>query len=534
MSKFYTADNNQIRKLWAISGGIHLSDNKEQSLTRPAGKAKIPKRMVIPLQQHIGAPNEPLVSVGERVLKGQMIGTSKAFIGAPVHASTSGTVVNIGDHPVPHPSGLPGACIVIETDGKDEWTDLPAPMEYYATWDKTEIRDRIRQSGIVGMGGAAFPTSVKLNPPEGQQDIQHLIINGAECEPYITSDDLLMREQAEKIICGAAIMNYLLNAKECLIAIEDNKPEAIEVMKRVVAETDKLSNAQVVVIPTRYPSGGEKQLIYILTGKEVRQGGIPAQIGVVVQNVSTSAAVADAVLEGKPLISRLVTLTGKGVKEPQNLEVLLGTQVAELIPQVGGYTNKASKLILGGPMMGISMRSDAIPVGKANNCILVPSVKEMPDTGIINACIRCLRCVDACPMNLVPQNMYWHIHSDALEKAKHNNLFDCIECGCCSHVCPSRIPLVQFFRSAKAANLQLDRDQTKKERARERAEARTGRLERLEAEKKAKLKAKKEAMQRKKEAQAALKREEEEKEKATARPETGAREGSADSEGQDG
>ncbi len=506
MSTFYTQDNKRIRKLWRISGGIHVPDNKSQSLARPVGKAAIPKRLVIPLQQHIGAPNEPLVSVGDRVLKGQMIGSSKAFIGAPIHASSSGTVVEIGDHPVPHPSGLPGPCIVIETDGKDEWCDLPSPMNYPTTWDKTEIRDRIRQAGIVGMGGAAFPTSVKLNPPEGQQDIKTLIINGAECEPFITSDDVLMQEHAEKILCGSAIMNHLLGADECLIAIEDNKPKAIEVMKKTLAaNAERLPNTHVIVIPTRYPSGGEKQLIYILTGKEVRQGGIPAQIGVVVQNVSTAAAVADAVKEGKPLISRLVTFTGEGIKEPQNLEVLLGTPVEELIPQVGGYTDKASKLILGGPMMGFSMPSDAIPLGKSNNCVLVPSIDEVPDPGSINSCIRCLRCVDACPMNLVPQNMYWHIRANALEKAKHNNLFDCIECGCCSHVCPSRIPLVQFFRSAKAANVQLDREQAKMERARERAEARAERLEKIEAEKKAKMAAKKAAMQQKKEAEAAAK-----------------------------
>jgi electron transport complex protein RnfC len=327
---------------------------------------------------------------------------------------------------------------------------------------------------------------------------------------------MLMREHADRIITGAAIMNYLLDTDECLIAIEDNKPEAIEVMKKAVAENEeKLPNAHVIVIPTLYPSGGEKQLIYILTGKEVHQGGLPAQIGVVVQNVSTAAAVADAVIEGKPLISRLVTFTGEGVKEPQNLEVLNGTRVEDLIPQVGGYTDKAIKLILGGPMMGFSMASDAIALGKSNNCVLVPSATEIPDTGGISSCIRCLRCVDACPMNLVPQNMYWHIRSDALEKAKHNNLFDCIECGCCSHVCPSRIPLVQFFRSAKAANQQLDRDQAKRERARERSEARTERLEREAAEKKAKMEAKKAAMQQKKEAEAALKKEQEEKAAAT-------------------
>jgi len=534
MSKFYTEDNNQIRKLWTFAGGIHVPDNKAQSLTRPVAKAKMPNRLVIPLQQHIGAPNEPLVEVGDKVLKGQMIGQSKGFVSAPVHASTSGTVVDIGNHPVAHPSALPGPCVVIEPDGKDEWTDLPARMEYYATWDKQDIRNRIRESGIVGMGGASFPTSIKLSPPEGQQDIHSLIINGAECEPFITSDDVLMQSQAERIINGAAIMNYLLDTKECLIAIEDNKPDAIEVMKKAVAATDRLSNAHVVVIPTLYPSGSEKQLIYILTGKEVPQGGLPSQVGVVVQNVSTAAAITDAVMEGKPLISRLVTMTGSGIKEPQNMEVLLGTRVEELVPQVGGYTDQASKLIMGGPMMGFSMRTDAIPVGKANNCVLIPSLEEVPSASNISACIRCLRCVDACPMSLVPQNMYWHIQSEALEKAKENNLFDCIECGCCSHVCPSRIPLVQFFRSAKAANLQLDRDQAKKERARERAEARNDRLERLAEQKKAKMAEKKAAMKKKKEAAAALKKEQEEKELAAAKLATDTSDESTGSEGQDG
>ncbi len=488
------------RKLWTIPGGIHPPDQKAQSLTRPLAPAELPKRLTIPLQQHLGAPAKPLVSVGDRVLKGQMIGEPGGFISAAVHASSSGTVVEIGDFPIPHPSGLSGPCIVIETDGRDEWIELAEPVTDFTALEKEEIIKRVRDAGIVGMGGASFPSSVKLSPPPGQE-VHTLVINGVECEPFITCDDLLMRTRADRIVDGIRIMIHTLGVERCLIGIEDNKPEAAAAMSKAVQEAG-LENTEVAVIPTRYPSGGEKQLIYILTGKEVPSGGLPAQIGFVCHNVGTAAAVADAVLEGKPLISRYLTLTGEGIAEPRNLEVLVGTPVGELVAQAGGYTDKASRLILGGPMMGVSMPHDEIPVVKATNCILSPSATEVPHPGSANACIRCLRCVTACPMSLLPQKMYWHVRASALDRAEHYNLFDCIECGCCSHVCPARIPLVQYFRHGKSASRIENLAAQKAEKARQRTEARTARLERLEAEKKAKLEAKKKAAAAAKEAAA--------------------------------
>jgi electron transport complex protein RnfC len=491
-----TTANVSARKLWTIPGGIHPPDQKAQSLTQPLGQAGLPKRLTIPLQQHLGAPAKPLVSVGERVLKGQMIGEPAGFISAAVHASSSGTVVEIGEFPIPHPSGLSGPCIVIETDGKDEWVELPQPVTDFTSLEKEEIIRRVRDAGIVGMGGASFPSSVKLSPPPGQK-IHTLIINGVECEPFITCDDLLMRNRADRIVQGIRIMSHVLGVENCMIGIEDNKPEAAAAMNKAVQDAG-LKNTEVVVIPTRYPSGGEKQLIYILTGKEVPTGGLPGHIGFVCHNVGTTAAVADAVLEGKPLISRYLTLTGEGIAEPRNLEVLVGTPVEELVSQAGGYTEKASRLILGGPMMGVSMPHDTIPVVKATNCILSPSAEEVPYPGAANACIRCMRCVTACPMSLLPQKMYWHVRSTAMDRAKHYNLFDCIECGCCSHVCPSRIPLVQYFRHGKSACRMEDVANQKADVARQRTEARTARLERLEAEKKAKMEAKKKAAAAKK------------------------------------
>lgn len=488
--------NFAARKLWTLPGGLHLPDNKTQSNSRPLAVAALPKRLLIPLRQHVGNPAEPLVKVGDGVLKGQMIAQGDGLISAALHAPSSGTVVAIEALPVPHPSGLSEPCVVIETDGEDRWAELPEPIADFKAASRDLLLERIREAGVVGLGGAAFPSSVKLSRRAGDE-IHTLIINGAECEPYITCDDVLMRERAAKVLAGIDIIRYLTKVKRVIVGIEDNKIEAIAAM-RAARDLEGYAGIEIAVIPTRYPSGGEKQLIYILTGQETPSGGIPAQIGMVCHNVGTAAAVADAVLEGKPMISRLITLTGQGLAEPRNLEALMGTPIADLTAQAGGYTPKAKKLILGGPMMGYTLFTDEIPIAKATNCVLVASAAEAPDPGAALPCIRCGRCAEACPMSLLPQQMYWHSRAKELDKAADYNLFDCIECGCCSHVCPSHIPLVQYYRFAKTEHRKEEAEKRKAELAKRRHDARQERLERLEREKKEAMRKKQEAMKAKK------------------------------------
>ncbi|WP_089724073.1 electron transport complex subunit RsxC [Candidatus Thiosymbion oneisti] len=485
--------NPQQRRLWRFHGGIHLPAEKELSTGRPVAKAPLPSFLTIPVQQHVGAPALPLVRVGDWVLKGQRIAEPQGYMSAPVHASSSGMVVAVEERPVPHPSGLGGTCIVIRTDGLDQWARRPKPLENYKDLDASTLRERIRWAGIVGLGGAAFPTSVKLDP-EPHQPIRTLILNGAECEPYITCDDMLMREHAGRIVQGASIVMHLLGARECLIGIEDNKPQAIAAMRLAVAESDIRKFTQVCAIPTLYPSGGEKQLIRALTGKEVPTKGTPAQIGILCQNVASLAAVAEAVITGKPPIARYITLSGRGIKEPRNFEVLIGTPVADLIRAAGGFAGEVRKLVLGGPMMGFTLNSEQVPVTKGTNCILALTDQEAPAPRPAQPCIRCGKCAEVCPVSLLPQQLYWYAWSKDLDKVRDYKLFDCIECGCCSQVCPSHIPLVQYYRYAKAEIRSREQDQRTAEHARVRYEARTARLERLEQARKAKLRRQQKAL----------------------------------------
>ncbi|WP_456417702.1 electron transport complex subunit RsxC [Thiolapillus sp.] len=480
---------------WDFHGGIHRPDRKSLSAGKFLGKLPLPEILTLPLQQHIGSAAEPAVTAGEQVHKGQIIARTTEYIGAPLHAPTSGVILGIEERPVPHPSGLNAPCILLQTDGRDAWGELPEPLPQYADLDPSLLRERIRWAGIVGLGGAAFPTSVKLNHGP-DRPIQTLVINGAECEPYITCDDLLMREQADRIMEGIKILLHVVEAEECLIGIEDNKPQAIAAMQQAVAES-ALRNVQVVQVATRYPMGGEKQLIKVLTGKEVPSHGIPAEIGVICINVATAAAVTDAVIAGRPLLSRLVTVTGEGVANPGNLEVAFGTPLSQVIAHAGGYTDLAYKLILGGPMMGFTLGNDQVPVTKGANCLLLASKEEAPDPDKALPCIRCGKCVEVCPAQLLPQQLYWYARAKDLDKTREYNLFDCIECGCCSWVCPSHIPLVQYYRFAKTETWAMEKEKQQAEEARRRHEARTERLERLERERKARLRQKKEALEKK-------------------------------------
>ncbi len=480
------------RRLWQFPGGLHLPENKLQSTGRPISPAPLPPRLILPLHQHIGAPSELLVKPGEQVLKGQQIARAKGYVSAALHAPTSGRVSAIGPHPVPHPSGLSAPCIHIETDGAEEWAELPPPLPDFEQIEAATLRERIRWAGLVGLGGAAFPSAVKLNPGP-DQPIHTLILNGAECEPYITCDDMLMRERADEVIAGARVLLHILGAERCLIGVEDNKPEAIAALRRALEGAGTLP-IEVAVIPTLYPSGGEKQLIRVLTGREVPNNSIPAQIGIVCHNVATAAAAADAVLHGRPLISRVVTLTGAGMAEPQNREVLIGTPADWLIAASGGYRPELARLVLGGPMMGISLHTDGIPLTKGANCLLATSAAESPHPGPALACIRCGACARSCPVSLLPQQLYWFARARDFDRIQDYDLFDCIECGCCAYVCPSQIPLVQYYRFAKTEIWAQEEEKRKADRARRRHEARVARLDRLEQERKSRLRKRKEEL----------------------------------------
>lgn len=468
-----------MTRIWDFPGGIHPPENKHQSTRRPLQTSTLPRRLVLPLQQHIGSPAQTRVQPGDQVRKGDCLAEALGTLGVPVHAPTSGRIEAIGKEPVPHPSGLLDWCISLIPDGEDAWGQR-SPMADYHERDRQDVLAHIRQCGIVGLGGAGFPTSIKLKPPS-RDKVDTLILNGAECEPYITADDTLMRYRAGEVISGLEIMAWILEPERCVIGIEDNKPEAIAALREAAGDT----RIEVVVIPTRYPSGGEKQLIQILTGQEVPHGGIPADIGVMCQNVGTAVAVSRAIHQGEPLISRITTVTGEAVAEPANYEVRLGTPIGHLLAQAGLDADRLERLVLGGPMMGYTLQTDQVPVIKTTNCVIAAAPGELDQPPPEQPCIRCGACSDACPMELLPQQLFWHAKAEEFDKAEHLNLFDCIECGVCSYVCPSSIPLVQYYRFAKGEIRTQRVEQLKSDQARQRFEARQARLEREQAEKEA-------------------------------------------------
>lgn len=469
----------------SIPGGIHPEQHKSESNKTPIVlNLPLPPTLWLPLKMHIGTPANACVAIGERVLKGQIIATAQNGISANIHAPTSGVVSRIEEYAFAHESGFKQPAVEITPDGLDEWRDKE-PWGNWLTKSTDELLARIRDCGVAGMGGAGFPTDIKYQG-KNERPIHTLLINAAECEPYITSDDRQIRERAEEILQGAKICLSLLNAHHILIGIEDNKPEGIEAFKQASKALN--IDVSIVVVPTKYPSGGEKQLIQLTTGLEVPKKGLPSDVGIVCQNVGTLTQIYRAVVLDEPLIHRVTTLTGEGVGKPGNYQTLIGTPIQWLLEQAEFNANKADRVIMGGPMMGFIVPDTQAPVIKTTNCLLVPSQKELPPPMPDNPCIRCGLCEQACPVDLLPQQLLWASKNRQLESAELHSIDDCIECGACAYVCPSQIPLVQYFRYAKGEIKQERADAIKSENARIRFENRQARLDQEKREKERKRK----------------------------------------------
>ena len=433
--------------LHAIPGGIHPAGHKDMTTHAPIGRNLRPEKLVLALGQHMGVPAQSTVSVGDSVLAGQVIAKAARGLSAALHAPTSGTIAAIKQEPVAHPSGLNDTCIVLIPDGKSRWR--PRQPLNIDKADASQIIQRIASAGIVGMGGAGFPSAVKLP----KESVDTLIVNGVECEPYITADDMLMREHSKQIMHGIATVSRVLNLKRAFVAIEDNKNEAYLAMEQALEQTCSSIHCDQVIIrhtPTQYPSGGERQLIQMLLGTEVPSGALPASLGVVCMNVGTIFAIAEAVYEDKPLIERIVTLTGNSLAKPRNYLCPIGIPVKHLLTQSGCDYDAMRTLIIGGPMMGIAIRTDEVPVQKTTNCVIAASTQEFPETPKQRPCIRCGLCSEVCPALLLPQQLYWFARNSDDANLEKYNLFDCIECGACAWVCPSNIPLVHYYRAAKS------------------------------------------------------------------------------------
>ena len=460
--------------LWDFHGGIHPPENKHQSSLTPVVDAGLPPQLIIPVRQHAGPAGELLVQVGDKVQKGQPLTRFDKGRIVPVHASTSGTITAIEQHTVAHPSGLDDLCIILTPDGDDAWGER-SPQPDYWNLERGELLDRIQQAGVAGLGGAVFPTHSKLDGRGQLTEI--LIVNGLECEPYITTDDRLMQEYADEIMEGIRVLKHLLKPKLTLIGVEDNKPAAIDALTRHATDADVLVKS----VPTKYPSGGAKQTIELLTGRQVPKGGRAVDMGIMVLNVATVFAIKRAIIDGEPLISRIVTLTGDAFKKPGNAWVRLGTPVRWLLQRFELQPEADQRVIMGGPMMGFTLPHAMVPVVKATNCLLSPTRAELPPPGPEQACIRCSACADACPANLLPQELYWYSRVKEYDKAEKLNLFDCIECGACAWVCPSEIPLVQYYKIAKDDIREVRAEHEKAERAKQRFEAKQARFERDKA-----------------------------------------------------
>ena len=466
-------------KLWEFDGGIHPPDMKSQSNGTPIRTLPLPDDFYVPLKQHAGRAGNLLVKPGDQVLKGQPLTQGDGLQSLPVHAPTSGTVIDIAPYVAPHPSGLTETCVHIQADGLDQWRPQ-MPIEDFFTQTREQLIEKIYQAGIAGLGGAVFPTAAKIHSAEKQ--VKLLIINGAECEPYITCDDRLMRDRADEIIEGVRILRYILRPEKVVIAVEDNKLEAVSALERALHGANDI---EIRVIPTKYPSGAAKQLIQVLTGMEVPSGQRSSSIGVLMQNVGTAFAIKRAVLDDEPLIERVVTLTGDKIPNKGNYWARFGTLISHLLRETGYQYDDRFPVFMGGPMMGVILPDLNAPMTKVANCLLAPDHFEYAPPEPEKNCIRCSACSDACPVKLMPQQLYWFARSENHEKSEEYSLKDCIECGVCAYVCPSHIPLIQYFRQEKAKIWEIKHKAKLAEEAKIRFEQRQARLEREEQERKA-------------------------------------------------
>lgn len=466
-------------RLWDFEGGIHPPEMKTQSNGVPLRQLPLPAQFILPLKQHIGHEGEIGVRPGDKVQRGQPLTFGNGRM-LPIHAPTSGTVTKIAPHMTAHPSALAEMCLFITPDGEDRWVDKQTLSDYRSV-ERSILVEKVHQAGVAGLGGAGFPTATKLKG--GLRGVNTLIINAAECEPYITADDRLMQDCADEVLEGSRILAWILQAEQVLIGIEDNKPEAIAALKLALGSATDL---HIRVIPTKYPSGGAKQLTKILTGKEVPHGGRSTDIGVLMQNVGTAFAVKRAIVDGEALTERVVTLTGESVARPGNVWARLGTPISHLLQQADFMPGAEQMVVMGGPLMGFTLPTLDVPVVKITNCILAPAASEMGQNEPEQGCIRCSACADACPAALLPQQLYWYSRGGDHDKAREHNIADCIECGACAYVCPSNIPLVQYYRQEKAEILAIDQEAERNALAKARFEARQLRLEREKAARDAK------------------------------------------------
>ena len=442
-------------------GGVHPNDRKGATRDQAVKPLSAPpKQVVIAMSMHIGAPCKPIVAKGDQVTVGQKIGEI-AGLGAPIHASVSGTVTAV--EPRPYTGGSKVMSVVIDNDFQDTFGSELTPHPDYSSLTPDEIVEIVKEAGITGMGGAGFPTHVKISSGIGEVDT--LILNGAECEPYITADHRLMLEQGERVLGGVRILMQAFGLKTATIGVEANKEDAIEHLKALVGGRGDI---QVESLRTRYPQGAEKQLIQRITGREVPPGGLPAHVGCAVFNVGTAAAVYDAVVEGKPLTHRIVTITGGAVKEPCNRLVPLGTSFQYLIDEAKGFSEDPDRVLTGGPMMGIAQFTMDVGVIKGTNAVLCLTKAEAAPVAAEEVCLRCGRCVNVCPMHLTPVYMHLYAEKGLWKEAEALNVMDCIECGSCNYICPGRLHLVQSFRVTK---LELRNLAAKEKAAKEAAKA---------------------------------------------------------------